>query len=74
MGDEIRTPRELLEQVAALRFPAKTDQRLQRLMDRNNDGALTTQEREEMESLVEMSETMSLMRAKALKVIEYSKG
>ncbi len=69
MGDEIRTPRELLEQVAALRFPAKTDQRLQGLMDRNNEGALTLQEREEMESLVEMSETMSLMRAKALRVL-----
>jgi hypothetical protein len=34
-------------------------------MDRNNNGALTEDERQEMESLVEMSETISLLRAKA---------
>jgi len=69
MGDEVKPPRELLEEVAALRFPALTDQRLQNLMDRNNDGALNQQEREELESLAAMSETIALMRAKALRCL-----
>ncbi len=58
-------PRDLLETVAALRLPARADRRLQTLMDRNNDGALTPSEREELESLVEMSETLALVRARA---------
>ena len=69
MGDELKLPRELMEEVAALRLPGKTDQRLQHLMDRNNDGALSQQEREELESLAEMSERISLMRAKALRLL-----
>ena len=69
MGDEIKIPRKLMEEVAALRFPPKTDTRLQALMDRNNDGRLNPSEREEFESLVEMSETISLMRAKALRFL-----
>jgi hypothetical protein len=69
MGDEIRIPRELMEELAGLRFPAKTDKRIHDLMNRNNDGRLSQSEREELESLVEMSETMSLMRAKALRVL-----
>ena len=40
MGDEIRTPAQLAEEVAVLRLPPPTDQRLQALMDRNNDGVL----------------------------------
>src|SRR4051794_29452408 len=69
MGDEIRIPRELMEELAAMRFPAKTDRRIHDLMDRNNDGRLTQSEREELESLVEMSESMSLMRAKPVRVL-----
>ena len=69
MGDEIRIPREMMEEVAALRLPARTDKRMQELMDRNNDGRLNPSEREELESLVEMSETISLMRAKALRFL-----
>ncbi|MBM3992633.1 MAG: hypothetical protein FJ303_00525 [Planctomycetes bacterium] len=69
MGDEINIPREMMEEIAALRLPPKTDRRLQHLMDRNNDGRLTPMERDELESLVEMSETISLMRAKALRFL-----
>jgi hypothetical protein len=69
MGDEIQPPREFLEEVAALRLPATTDQRLQVLMDRNNDGALSEDERQEMESVVAMSESISLVRAKALRML-----
>lgn len=53
-----------------MRLPTKTNTRLQNLMDdRNNDSLLSQQEREEMESLVELSETISLMRAKALRYL-----
>ena len=67
MGEEMQLPREFLEVIAALRLPAATDQRLQFLMDRNNNGALSETERQEMESVVAMSESMSLLRAKALR-------
>ena len=66
MGDEIKAPRELAEEVAVVRLPPPTDARLQELMDRNNDGKLSQSERQELASLAAMSETLSLLRAKAL--------
>jgi len=65
----IETPLELIESIADMRFPPKTDARLQRLMDRNTNGELTPEERVELESLVELSESISLIRAKALRVL-----
>jgi hypothetical protein len=38
-------------------------------MDRNNKGTLTAAERDELESLAELSETISLVRADALAVL-----
>ena len=35
-------------------------------MDRNTDGRLTPDQREEREALVELSETIALVRARAL--------
>jgi len=52
-----------------LRFPTKTDHRLQKLMDRNNEGNLDGPEMEELEALVELSEQMSLVRAEALQIL-----
>jgi hypothetical protein len=69
MSAEVPAPRDLIESVAGMRFPAKTDERLTWLMDRNNDGLLTPTERDELESLVELSESMSLIRAQALKAL-----
>jgi hypothetical protein len=65
----IETPVDLVEAIADLRFPPKTDEYMQVLMDRNNDGALTAVERDELETLVELSEMMALVRARALKVL-----
>jgi hypothetical protein len=62
----MQNPLELAEAVAALRFTPKADQRLQDLMNRNTNGQLTETEREELEALVELSENISLVRAKAL--------
>jgi hypothetical protein len=55
--------------VASLRLPLKADDRLQALMDRNTVGALTQAELEEFESWVELSETLALVRAQALKLL-----
>ena len=69
MSAVISAPLQMVEAVAALRFPAVTDRRLQVLMDRNNDGALSAEERDELESLAELSETISLVRADALALL-----
>lgn len=65
----VEAPLELVEAIADMRFPAKTDHRLTALMDRNAEGQLTPAEREELESLVELSQTISLVRAQALLVL-----
>lgn len=65
----VETPLELLESVAGMRFPPKTDARLQALMDRNTNGLITPDERVELESLVELSESIAVVRAKALRVL-----
>jgi hypothetical protein len=69
MASVIEAPLEMVEAVAELRLPPKADQWLQTLMDRNNDGALTGAEREELEVLVELSERLALVRANALHVL-----
>jgi hypothetical protein len=69
MGTVIEAPLEMVEAVAALRLPPRNDRRLQALMDRNTDGALSVEEREELETLVELSETIALVHAQALHVL-----
>ncbi len=65
----VEVPREWIEAVAALRLPPRGDRRLQILMDRNTNGALTPEQKEELEALVELSETIALVRAQALRVL-----
>ena len=69
MDVDVPESREMAESVAGLRFPAKADLRLRVLMDRNNEGRLTPDQREELESLVELSESLALIRAKALHLL-----
>jgi len=66
MNTTIDAPVEWVETIGQLRLPSKADDRLQQLMDRNNEGELAPGEREELESLVELSERLSLVRAEAL--------
>ena len=61
-----RATGQVSETIGQLRLPSKADDRLQQLMDRNNEGQLAAGEREELESLVELSERLSLVRAEAL--------
>lgn len=69
MSSTIEAPLEWVETVGNLRLPPKADQRLQELMDRNNEGLLTDAERADLESLVELSERLSLVRAEALHLL-----
>jgi hypothetical protein len=69
MAAVIHAPLEMIEAVAALRLPPKSDSRLQALMDRNTEGCLTPAERDDLEGLVELSETISLIRAQALHLL-----
>lgn len=69
MSAVVEAPLELVEAFAAMRFPAKTDALLRSLMDRNTNGQLTPAEREELEALVELSETLALARARALRLL-----
>jgi hypothetical protein len=65
----IDAPLEWVETVGNLRLPPRADQRLKVLMDRNNEGLLSEAEREDLESLVELSERLSLVRAEALHLL-----
>ena len=65
----ISAPVDWVEAVSELRLPARTDRRMQELMDLNNEGRLSAPERAELESLVEVSESLSLVRARALHLL-----
>jgi hypothetical protein len=69
MAAVVEAPLELVESVAAMRFPAEADDRLRWLMDRNTNGELVPAEKDELEALVDLSETIALVRAKALRVL-----
>lgn len=65
----VSVPLDWVELVSELRLPPKSDRRLQELMDRNTEGHLTGEERADLESLVELSEALTLVRAEALHVL-----
>ena len=65
----ISAPADWVESVSRLKLPPKADRRLHELMDRNTDGKLTERERDDLEALVELSESLSLVRAKALHLL-----
>ena len=65
----IDAPLEWVESVGSLRLPPKADQRLQVLMDCNNEGLLTDTELIDLESYVELSERLSLVRADVIHLL-----
>lgn len=65
----VQAPVEWVESVGDLTFSEYANRRLQELMDRNNEGLLSESDRAEMESLVELSERISLIRAGALNIL-----
>lgn len=58
-----------VESVGRLKLPGRADRRLRELMDRNTEGELADDEREQLETLVELSESISLVRAEALRLL-----
>lgn len=69
MPATVLAPVDWIQTLGDLRLPHKTDMRLQELMERNNDGLLSDQERAELESLVDLSHELSLVRATALHLL-----
>ncbi|MCE9547900.1 MAG: hypothetical protein K8T25_20710 [Planctomycetia bacterium] len=69
MNPVVSAPVEWVKTIGDLRLPALADHRLQDLMDRNNEGLLSAAERAELETLVEMSQRLSLIRAEALRLL-----
>jgi hypothetical protein len=69
MSSAISAPVDWVESVSSLKLPARADRRLQELMDRNTDGQLNRSERAELETLVELSESLSLVRAEAFHLL-----
>jgi hypothetical protein len=55
-----------VERVADMRFSPKLNEKIQSLMDRNNNGQLTPSERDDLAMLAALSEEISLYRAEAL--------
>ncbi len=60
---------EWVESVSQLGFTERANRRMQWLMDQNNDGQLCSSEKEELTVLVEMSESISIVRAEALRML-----
>ena len=58
-----------MEAISQLRLPVRAVRRLQDLMDANKNGALTDDEHDELAELVEWSESISLLRARALRLL-----
>jgi len=69
MSTVVEAPLEMIEAVAALRLSPRGDGRLQSLMDGNTNGRLTAEQKEELEALVDLSETIGLVRAQALHLL-----
>ena len=69
MSSVIPAPVDWVESVSSLKLPPRADRRLQELMDRHNEGQLNLLEHAELETLVELSESLSLVRAEAIHLL-----
>ncbi len=69
MDTTVDAPLQWVERITMLRLPEQADQRLQDLMDRNNEGKLSDDERADLAALAELSEQLSLVRAEALHLL-----
>jgi hypothetical protein len=69
MSDTVDAPLQWVESITLLRLPEHADKRLQELMDHNNEGLLSEQERADLKALAELSEQLSLVRAEALHLL-----
>ena len=65
----VPTPKDFLEYLADMRFSPEANARIQDLMDRNNEGLLSPQEREVLATLASLSQDMSIVRSRALMLL-----
>jgi hypothetical protein len=65
----VPTPKDFLEYLAGMRFSTAADARIQDLMDRNNEGLLSAEEREVLAALASLSQDMSIVRSRALQLL-----
>ncbi|MBI2898993.1 MAG: hypothetical protein HYY17_02330 [Planctomycetes bacterium] len=65
MAQTIQAPFDYIEELANLAFPSATQGKLRDLMDRNNEGTLSEDERRDLQALVELSERLALIRGRA---------
>ena len=65
----IESQHQLMEASAGCRFPPSIDERMQRLMDFNNDGELSDAEREELAALADLGTAISLLKAHAMRLL-----
>lgn len=65
----IETPEQLMEAIADFHLPRSTDEHMQRLMDRNNDGELSIEETEELAALADLGTAISLLKAHAMRLL-----
>jgi hypothetical protein len=66
MSQVVAVELEMPDDLARFRMPPALDARLQRLLDRQDHGQiLSTEEREEAEGLVDLSELLTLLRLRA---------
>ncbi|MBI2920224.1 MAG: hypothetical protein HYY18_03960 [Planctomycetes bacterium] len=65
MPHTIEAPFEYIEELANLEIPAVTQGKLRDLMDRNTEGKLSEDERQNLQALVELSEQLALIRGQA---------
>lgn len=69
MLETVEAPLEYIEALRDLRLTRWSDARLRNLMDRSNEGQLTVDEHEELATLVEWSERLSLIRTEAFRLL-----
>ena len=69
METTVNAPLQWVERITMLKLPDRADQRLQELMDKNNEGKLSEREHADLAALAEMSEQLSLIRAEALHLL-----
>lgn len=66
---------ELPDTLKRLRLPAGVNERLQRLLDRQDqEGDLSPEERREAEGLVDLAELLSLLRLRAQRIEREASG
>jgi hypothetical protein len=65
----IKVPLAMIEQMSALRLPVKLDIQLRSLMARDQDCRLKSPERDQLEALLELNETISVLRSRATQLL-----